>query len=138
MRGLGLFLFLLLMRAGYGKKDKLKSKKAIEALFQQGKALTVFPLRLIFMPAEFDDNSRVKAGFSVSSRVFKKAVDRNRIKRLMREAYRLNKNDHFNNLTTSCALMILYIGHTKPTFEQINKTMIAVLFKLDDALAPKK
>ncbi|MBT8271016.1 MAG: ribonuclease P protein component [Flavobacteriaceae bacterium] len=126
------------MRARYRKKDKLKSRKVIEKLFRQGKALTVFPLRLIFLPADFDDDSKIKAGFSVSSRVFKKAVDRNRIKRLMRESYRLNKNDHFNNFTTSCALMILYIGNTEPTFEQIDKTMIAVLSKLDDALAPKK
>ena len=138
MRDFGLFLFLSVMRARYGKKDKLKSRKLIEELFSQGKAFTVFPLRLVYLSADFDDGSKIKAGFSVSSRVFKKAVDRNRIKRLMREAYRLNKKDHFNNLTTSCALMILYIGKTEPTYEQINKTMIAVLSKLDDALAPKK
>ena len=126
------------MDTRFGKKGKLKSRKVREELFRQGKPITVFPIRLIYLPTTFDDGSFIKAGVSVSSKVFKKAVVRNRIKRLIREAYRLNKNDHFNNLTTSCALMILYIGRTEPTFEQINNTMIEVLSKLDDALAPKK
>ena len=137
MRDVALFLFLSVMRQGYGKIDKLKSKKLIEALFREGDTISVFPLRLIYMPAIFHDGSRLKTGVSVSKKTFKKAVTRNHIKRLIREAYRLNKNNHFNNLTTSCALMILYIGKNEPSFGQIDKAMTSILSKLDDAMAPK-
>ena len=137
MTDLPLFLFLFVMLQGYGKKDKLKSSKLIEILFQEGESISVYPLRLVYMPVQFHDGSLIKTGFSVSSKVFKKAVTRNRIKRLMREAFRLNKNAHFNNLTTSCALMILYIGKNEPSFDQVEKAMISMLSKLDDTMAPK-
>ncbi|WP_100610521.1 ribonuclease P protein component [Confluentibacter lentus] len=111
------------MKFTFNKKDKLKSKKLIEVLFTEGQSVTAYPLRLVYMNASFDDAVLVKAGVSVSKRHFKKAVDRNRIKRLLRESYRLNKPDYFNNITTSYALMILYIGKDKPTYGQVETKM---------------
>lgn len=111
------------MSFSFGKKDKLKSKKIIEKLFSEGKSISVYPLRLVYLQAEFEDNVLTKTGVSVSKRNFKHAVDRNRIKRLIREAFRLNKNQYFNNITTQYAFMILYIGNDKPTFELTNSTM---------------
>ena len=107
----------------FNRKEKLKSKKLIEQLFAEGKAVTVFPLRLIYIKATFQDDVLVKAGVSVSKRSFKRAIDRNRIKRLLREAYRLNKPSYFNNITTSYAFMILYIGKEQPTFSQVDTHM---------------
>lgn len=111
------------MRAIYPKKEKLKSKKLIEQLFAKGQSVSAFPLRLVFIPATFDDGVAAKTGVSVSKRHFKTAVDRNRIKRLMRESYRLNKAVYFNNITTQYAFMILYIGKDIPTLTQVETRM---------------
>lgn len=115
------------MNASYPKKEKLKSKKLIDQLFAEGQSVSAFPLRLVYLQATFDD-ATVKTGVSVSKRNFKTAVDRNRIKRLLREAYRLNKAHFFNNLTTQYAFMILYIGKEKPTFDLV-ETKMKHLFK---------
>lgn len=111
------------LKFSFNKKEKLKSKKLIEQLFANGQSVSVFPLRLVFMPTTFNDGVMAKAGVSVSKRQFKTAVDRNRIKRLMREVYRLNKTNYFNNISTSYAFMILYIGKDKPTLTQIETRM---------------
>ncbi|WP_282122546.1 ribonuclease P protein component [Algibacter mikhailovii] len=116
------------MSQTYPKKEKLKSKKLIEQLFANGQSISVFPLRLVFLPTTFENSISAKTGVSVSKRNFKTAVDRNRIKRLLRESYRLNKSDYFNNLTTQYACMILYIGKDKPTFNQV-ETKMNLLFK---------
>ncbi len=112
----------------YSKKEKLKSKKHIEALFNNGLSVSAFPLKLIYLPIEFEDGATLKTGVSVSKRLHKKAVDRNRIKRLLREAYRLNKDQYFNNSTTSYAFMILYISKDGTTFDSVDKATKA-LFK---------
>ncbi|RKE98780.1 ribonuclease P protein component [Ichthyenterobacterium magnum] len=109
------------MKATYSKKEKLKSQKLIEQLFSEGKSVSAYPLRMVYLKTTFNDNTKLKTGVSVSKRNFKKAVDRNRIKRLLREAYRLNKASYFNNITTSYALMILYIGKDGTDFETVDK-----------------
>ena len=112
----------------YSKKDKLKSKKHIEQLFNDGKAVTVYPLRLIYLKTAFDDNSNLKTGVSVSKKLHKTAVARNRIKRLLKEAYRLNKPLYFNNSSTSYAFMILYLSKDGTTFDKLNEN-IKLLFQ---------
>ena len=112
----------------YSKKDKLKSKKNIEQLFNEGKAITAYPLKLIYLKTEFEDGSIIKTGVSVSKRLHKTAVSRNRIKRLLREAYRLNKPLFFNNSSASYAFMILYLSKDGTTFDKVNDSM-KMLFK---------
>jgi ribonuclease P protein component len=112
----------------YGKKDKLKSKKLIEQLFNEGNAVTVFPLRLVYLKTEFDDGSNLKTGVSVSKRLHKTAIKRNRIKRLLREVYRLNKPLYFNNSSTAYAFMILYLSKDVTTFGKLNNS-IKLLFQ---------
>ena len=116
------------MVASYSKKDKLKSKILIDQLFATGKSVSAYPLRLVYIPTTFNDNVKAKTGVSVSKRYFKLAVDRNRIKRLLRESYRINKAAYFNNITTQYAFMILYIGKEKPTLKQI-ETQMNLLFE---------
>ncbi len=116
------------MVASYSKKDKLKSKILIDQLFATGKSVSAYPLRLVYIPTTFNDDVKAKTGVSVSKRYFKLAVDRNRIKRLLRESYRINKAAYFNNITTQYAFMILYIGKEKPTLKQI-ETQMNLLFE---------
>lgn len=112
-----------LMNQSYNKKEKLKSEKLIEKLFSEGHSVAVYPLRLVYLKTIFDDGITVKTGVSVSKRNFKRAVDRNRIKRLLREAYRLNKSVYLNNITGQYAFMILYVGKTSTDFKTLSKKM---------------
>ncbi|MGB5420320.1 ribonuclease P protein component [Algibacter sp.] len=125
------------MSKTYSKKDKLKSKKLIDQLFTEGQSVSAFPLRLVYLGASFEDEVIAKTGVSVSKRNFKTAVDRNRIKRLLREAYRLNKATFFNNLTTQHAFMILYIGKDKPTFTQVETRMKVLFEKFSSKISEK-
>ena len=126
------------MKSTYSKIEKLKSKILIEKLFVEGKSISSFPLRIVFLEAEFNEPVVSKCGVSVGKRNFKNAVDRNKVKRIMREAYRLNKNIYFNNITTQYALMILYIGNGKPTFEQVDKAMKKLLEGFVEKISEEK
>ena len=110
------------------KKEKLKSKKLIEQLFAEGKSVSNYPVKLIYLKTVHDDGSRIKAGVTASKRNFKSAVKRNRIKRLMRECYRLNKPLIFNNIVGDYAFMFLYLGKDMPTYEHLEATF-KLLFK---------
>ena len=78
------------------KDERLKSRKLIEQLFKDGETFSSFPIRVIYsftLPALSSSANILQTGFGVSTKNFKKAVDRNRIKRLLRESYRLQKNE---------------------------------------------
>lgn len=120
------------MNFTYSKKDKLKSKKCIEQLFTEGKAVTAYPLKLIYLKTNFEDGSILKTGVSVSKRLHKTAVSRNQIKRLLREAYRLNKPLYFNNSSTSYAFMILYLSKDGTTFDKLNTNIKSLFEKFID------
>ena len=111
------------MKFTYSKQEKLKKRKLIKELFEKGKAQTLFPLRMIFLKKEHLGNFSVQVGVSVSKRNFKLAVKRNRIKRLMREAYRLNKNILYNNLEDKYIIMFIYLSNKEESFQYIEKKM---------------
>jgi ribonuclease P protein component len=115
-----------------GKEQRLKSRKEIELLFKAGKSISIYPFRILYLFQEtvttFPDNGfpanndKLQAGFTVSSRNFKKAVDRNRIKRLMREAYRLQKHELFllpalNNYRLT--IFFIYTGKELPEYKLV-------------------
>lgn len=75
----------------YSKSEKLKSRKTIDLLFSNGKSVSKFPLRLVYAPTE-GAMEKVLFGVSVSKKYFKNASDRNYLKRVLRECYRLNKH----------------------------------------------
>jgi ribonuclease P protein component len=124
------------MNFKYSKKDKLKSKKLIEQLFTEGKAVTAYPLKLVYLKTEFKDGSQLKTGVSVSKRLHKTAVSRNKIKRLLRESYRLNKPLYFNNSSESYTFMILYLSKDGTTFDKLDHRMKLLFKKFLDKNAP--
>jgi ribonuclease P protein component len=117
----------------YGKKEKLKSRKLLEQVFSQGKSFTVFPLKVIYvLPAENQDFP-VKLGVGASGRYFKKAVHRNRIKRLLREAYRCHKqplHTHLHNSGQQVAVFLLYVDKVLPAQQLLQQKMPLVIQKL--------
>ena len=84
-------------RYTFGKKEKLCSKLVIDALFKSGKSFKEYPIRVMYMPLEESD-ATAKLLITVPKKRFKKAVSRNKVKRLIRETYRLNKPELFEEL----------------------------------------
>jgi len=115
-------------RFSLGQKERLKSAKSIEHLFSEGKVISAYPLRLVFVS---NPNSTVpmQCAFSVSKRHFKKAVDRNRIKRLLRESYRKIKPTLNQNLSQPYMGMILFNGKEIPSQENTNKSVSILIEK---------
>jgi ribonuclease P protein component len=113
------------------KEDKLKSRKAIDELFKKGKNFSNFPLKVIWLPG--NRLATLQAGVGVSSRNFKKAADRNRIKRLMREAWRLQKNclyDQLEQNQKNLSVFFLYVGKELPPYELIFEKMGSAIKRL--------
>lgn len=117
----------------YNKQEKLKSRKQLEALFAKGKSLLFFPVKVIYLMPDTPMDNLIKTGVGASSRTFKKAVQRNRIKRLLREAYRLHKHPLHRFLEEhNCQLILflLYIDKGLPRKNSIEAKMGAILDKL--------
>jgi ribonuclease P protein component len=104
----------------YPKTEKLKGRTLIDKLFRDGKSVSKFPLRLVYMPAVFDDGAPIKMGVSVSKKHFKRAVDRNYIKRLLRECYRLDKAQ-LSIPEKTYAMMLLFQSRDVLAFEEIQE-----------------
>ncbi len=113
----------------YPKAEKLKSKKTIDLLFSEGKSVSKYPLRLVFVTTDFEEDGRLKMGVSVSKKYFKKAVDRNYFKRVLRECYRLNKHLLIDNLKEKYAFMFFYQTKEHLSYQEINEKTIKLFEK---------
>lgn len=129
----------------FTKQERLRNKRHIARLFESGKAILVYPFRVIF----FDDEdveaanqpATIEVLLSVPKRKVKKAVDRNRIKRLMRESYRTGKHELLNFCSAKgkkLQIGLIYIGDIKPHFRLINAKIKHLLKRLNEELSQTK
>lgn len=126
------------MRYTLNKTDRLKSRKSIERLFREGKSFSVYPFKIFYLvgpsaTSATPGSPSLQAGFGASSRLFRKAVDRNRIKRLSREAWRLQRHplsDHLRQKGRIMAVFILYTGKQLPELPLVTQKIGVALQKL--------
>ena len=126
---LNLRLFSIKMNFKYPKNEKLKSKITIGLLFTEGKSVSKYPLRLVYKSGTFSEGEKIKMGVSVSKKNFKRAVDRNYFKRILRETYRLNKHLLLDNLDQPYSFMFFYQTKDRLTYEEINTKTIQLFEK---------
>jgi ribonuclease P protein component len=122
----------------YQKTDKLKSRKQTQHLFSTGQAINVFPIRLIYTiepiestAANLSLTSVLQAGVGAPSRTFRKAVQRNRVKRLLREAYRLEKPNFISQAALDNKRVNLFFLYT----DALVLTQVDIQGKLKEALS---
>ncbi len=128
------------MNRKFPKTEKLKSAKTIEKLFLVGKTHSKFPVKIFFLtqtssPEGKENIETNLAAFAVPKRNFKSAVDRNRVKRQLREAYRLNKNILEEIHGKKFVMLFLYFGKVKPQYVDLEKAMLKLLEKLRDEMS---
>ena len=99
-------------------------------MFLEGNTHSKFPLKIFFLPKENLENNL--AAFAVPKRNFKSAVDRNRVKRQLREAYRLNKQMLEEIHGKKFVMLFLYLGKVKPQYADLEMAMVKLLKKLMD------
>ena len=117
-------------RQTFRKSERLCSKKIIQDLALNGKNIRIHPFRLLWLATVLNEKVQIQAAFVVPKRNFRNAVDRNRIKRKMREGYRKNKSLIYpliSQMKKQYALLIVYSGKEIVTYlETVEKLKIAL------------
>lgn len=101
------------MKHDFKKEERLKKRNAIKALFEEGSSFAAYPLRIVWLETPLETPFPIQIAFTVPKRKYKKAVQRNRLKRQMREAFRLNKYKLYEALEghdQKYAIMLIYTG----------------------------
>jgi ribonuclease P protein component len=127
-----------LKRYFFRKENKLKSRKIIQQIFAEGNSFTVFPLKVLWLDS--NEHNCLQTGVSVSSRYFKRAVDRNKIKRLIRESYRLQKfqlEEYLLKEDHQLSVFLIYISKEMPDYQMLYAANTKIINKLIKAVNEK-
>lgn len=123
----------------FTKEERLCSRKSLDLLFKNGSSFLLYPFRVSYLFVPETTNVPVQVVINVSKKRYKRAVDRNLLKRRTREAYRLHKQDHFYaHLKPTDQLLLLsiqFIGKQKYDYAFMEKKMVNVFKKLSANLA---
>jgi ribonuclease P protein component len=121
----------------FSKLEHLCGEKRITRLFTKGEAFIAFPMRVVFLVEKENDSEPANILVSVPKKRFKGAVKRNRLKRLMRESYRMNKqelNDKLKEKELQIHIAFNYISDDELDFQLIDKKMKTALQRLIDLI----
>ncbi len=113
-------------RLTLSKAERLSWKRYLDLLFAEGQSFIAFPLRVVFLPVDEADLPPASIMVSVPKKRFKRAVKRNAIKRLVREAYRIHQYELTDSLTENkkqVLIAFLYVDNEIHPFAQIEKSM---------------
>jgi ribonuclease P protein component len=125
----------MITKNNYSKNEKLKSKKDIEYLFKKGKSINAFPIRVIHVKKNEPKSIPINAGVTVSKKNIKLAVNRNLLKRRIREAYRINNSELKKHLTSNnleIDLMFIYSSKEILSFQKIEEKIKILLTRLSE------
>jgi ribonuclease P protein component len=112
------------------KSERLRNRKTIAQLFSRGNVIAASPVRMVWVEAADSDNSPFQFAVSVPKKNFKRAVDRNRLKRQMREAVRKNKLHVIKILAEKnkpCAMMFVFTAKEKAEYKEIESQIVLIL-----------
>jgi ribonuclease P protein component len=117
--------------------ERLKSRKQIDKLFNTGNFFNLPPLRISYSIESVGENDELQMGIGVSGKHFKRAVDRNRVKRLLREAWRLQKLElaaMAKEKGRSLKVFIIYTGRELPEYKLIYEKTGSVIVRLSSLI----
>jgi ribonuclease P protein component len=121
----------------FGKEYKLCSKKLIESLFKEGKSVKAFPFTLVYLRHENSADVPFQIVISAPKKINRHAHDRNRIKRVAREAIRKNKfilEDFLSTNNLQLAIFLVYTSKEEMTTEQLDKKTKKIFTLLTEKL----
>jgi ribonuclease P protein component len=121
------------MNQKYTKEEHLKGNVLIKHLFEKGSWVNKYPIKVIYCESLPSSSLLHKTGVSVSKRNFRRAVDRNRIKRLLRECFRLHKKELYLIFPSPHLFMIIYTGKEILSFHELEKKYLQLLEKLKNS-----
>ncbi|MDB5118874.1 MAG: Ribonuclease protein component [Sphingobacteriales bacterium] len=125
----------------FNKEERLCSHKLLEKLYHNGSSFLLYPFRIVWLQENLPTKFHVQVVISVPKKRFKRAVDRNLLKRRIREAYRLNKLEllytYFDEHQTDLLLAINYVGKEITDYAFIEKKLKATLSKLQQEFTKK-
>jgi len=121
----------------FNKAERLKNHHLLSALFTSGKSFSAYPLRVVYIPIKEEGLFPAQFSLSVPKKKFRLAVDRNRLRRKVREAYRLHKHLLYEDLTSKdqrIALMIMYVAKEEKPYKEIEQAVKRIIKGLKKAM----